>query len=130
MELAASYPALRASYPAFRASYPAPHAQHLSPTPLSRILVLHSVDLFSHLVEKDNLVWDAWVKHVNYCKHMYKKSYTMSEILAFDKAVYEAMVAFQKVKGYKNFFKPKQHFTAHAAINTLRMGPMRGCAYS
>ena len=45
-----------------------------------------------------------------------------------NQAVVDATKAFCKVKEYKGFFKPKQHFAAHASINTLRMGPMRGCA--
>jgi hypothetical protein len=43
-------------------------------------------------------------------------------------AVFDATEAFVKVKEFKGFYKPKQHFATHASINTLRMGPMRGCA--
>ena len=56
-----------------------------------------------------------------------KNSYTMEEIVALDRAVYKSAVAFRKVKKFKGFFKPKQHFAEHASVNTLRMGPMTGC---
>lgn len=73
-------------------------------------------------------VWVAWVKHVAYVKLMVQHSFTTTQILQLDKAVYDANVAFNKVPQYKGFFKPKQHFGAHASVNILRMGPLRGYA--
>jgi len=91
---------------------------------------MHSVDLFAPLItDAEHPVWVSWVKHVEYVKLMVQDSYTIPQIIDMDKAIYEAQVAFRKVKQYNGFFKPKQHFASHASVNTMRMGPMRGYAH-
>ena len=87
---------------------------------------LHSVELFEDHVDNTHPVWISWVKHVEYYKLLTKDSFSPEEVLQLDKAVYDSMKAFQAVPEYKGFFKPKMHFAAHASVNTLRMGPMRG----
>ena len=57
-----------------------------------------------------------------------KNSFSLAEVVMLDMAVFEATKQFNKVREYKGFFKPKQHFATHASINVLRMGPMRGYA--
>jgi hypothetical protein len=105
------------------------HAPRISHACLACRLV-RSITLFEHLIpDKTHPVWVSWVKHVEYVDLMLNKTeYTLADIVRLDMAVYEATKQFNKVQEYKGFFKPKQHLAAHASVNTLRMGPMRGCA--
>ena len=79
-----------------------------------------------YITDKADVVWIAWVKHVQYIELMVKKELSTLEIVELDKAVFDATQAFNKVPEFKGYFKPKQHFASHASIDTLRMGPLRG----
>ena len=86
----------------------------------------HSVKLFEPLIpDKQEPVWDAWVKHVKYFEMMRWHEYTLQDIQALDNAVYDAQAAFDKAFGGQGLWKPKQHFASHLAVSTLRCGPTR-----
>jgi hypothetical protein len=57
---------------------------------------------------------------------MFKPELSVAEVVRMDQMVFEATEAMTKVRAFKGFLKPKHHFSAHASVNTLRMGPMRG----
>jgi hypothetical protein len=115
-----------------------------------------SVEIFEpYIKDKNDPIWIAWVKHIEYFQLMFLSEITKTQVLLgiftarphfesrnashhnlgtcprlqivqLDKMVYEATEAFTKVPEFKGFLKPKHHFAAHASVNTLRMGPMRG----
>ena len=129
-----------------------------------------SIDLFGpYIRDRDDVVWVAWVKHVEYFKLMFHPQATIDEVVLLDKMIFDAREAFRKVPEFKGFEKPKHHcdartclnpgcfvvpkrfkcavprmlllcqfhtllrfpvcldtVSAHAAVNWLRMGPLRG----
>jgi hypothetical protein len=41
-------------------------------------------------------------------------------------AAIHAAIRFAQVPEFKDFFKPKHHYVAHAPLDILKLGPMRG----
>jgi hypothetical protein len=104
------------------ASYPAPRASRLAP------------HLAPHTLYRALGTWRLTpriVPHRSYrASHLpsHASHHAVPLVLCAWQAVFDATEAFLRVKEFKGFYKPQQHFATHASINTLRMGPMRGCA--
>ena len=54
-----------------------------------------------------------------------KNSFTVDEILQFDRLIFEAHEAFRLVPDFHGFDKPKHHSAAHVGPSLLRLGPLR-----
>ena len=54
-----------------------------------------------------------------------KSSYTYTDLVNLDKAVYDMHKAFDSVPEYKGYWVPKFHFASHTAMDILRFGPVR-----
>jgi hypothetical protein len=56
---------------------------------------------------------------------MFKDKIKIPEIIKMDEMVFNSQLKFSQSE-ISDFFKPKHHFSSHASVHTLRMGPMSG----
>jgi hypothetical protein len=86
--------------------------------------MFRSVDLFQPLIDAAGLAqdpaWVSWVKHIAYCKVLFRNEFTVPDIIQLDILQQEAKKAFTAVKEFGDYVKPKHHFVTHAPVNILR----------
>lgn len=87
---------------------------------------LHSPTIFRDLgVPETDPAFSCWLTHVEYFSMLLQHSMTREEVMTIDALIRRHHKELKELKVYKGIWKPKNHFSAHFALNIMNFGPPR-----